>query len=1037
MASETVYRFYDAISFSRPMKKIFLSVFILLITNLFSFGQGTVRGKITDTNGESVIGAIVVLKSNRSVGVTADLDGNYSLQITDSTAQTLVISFIGFQTIEEVVHPKKREVIVKNFTMKSSAQEINEVEVSAKAVKSREYFTEAKKKNSATTLDYISSETIKKTGDANVSAAVARVAGVSTNGSFITVRGIGDRYVKTTINNSRIPTLDPFTNNIKLDLFPASLVDNILITKTASPDLPGDWAGAYLSIETKDYPEQLALNVETSFGYNNRSTFKDVLTSQRSSTDWLGYDNSFREHNHDDFVTAVIEPGPNQYQELVALGLGNYFNELGVYANTPWNTTYYKLGLVQLGLLAPANFDNASAVSAAMAAYESGPYHSQAFATINAGVPASGKSFPNNWNTSYRKAPLNFSQSFSIGNQTKLFGKPLGVIAGFRYGSSIAYDSEASLHVATISDLSTGVTSFTKVATEENSKETNGWSALANLAYKLSSNHSVSLLFMPNFTGVNSVRYGMGIDNNYQNELVIYKSQFYEQRKQLVYQFKSEHYIPGPKLKLEASASYTDGQSSAPDFKNLLYTKDPNAEIYGIGNGASRSYRYLSDDIFDSRLSAELPVGDKPGLARKLKFGGAYQDNQRESEQYNYSTRFGPYAQTTLVNGDIDNFFSHDKFELYSGISNGTPYSTIDIYYNRVDYPADHAIGYSKVTAGFAMIDYSFTPRLRFSGGLRVEHGEIFTDAFKYDSLDYDDDDLRRFHPGSLLAVRPGRLDELSYLPSANLIYKLKNDEAREINMRLNYSQTVARPSVRELTDVVVYDYEFRENIYGNSELKMVRIDNYDVRIESYFKSGDNISLSFFYKDFKDNIEIAFAPLGLTWINVEHSLAKGIELEGKKILTRHFDLRANFTLVESRTSFMQKVLVVTDGIREYLPIGPVTRTMFGQAPYVINGMLTYTSSDTLGLTATVSYNIQGPRLIIAAAHEKLGVYELPRHLLDFKVTKSLSKHFNASVTVRDILNAPISRSYNYDDFKVAYDEFRYGTNYILAISYKL
>lgn len=92
---------------------------------------------------------------------------------------------------------------------------------------------------------------MKRTGDNNITAAVARVSGVSTNGGFITVRGIGDRYVKTTINGSRIPTLDPFTNNIKLDLFPASLVDNVIITKTASPDLPGDWAGAYLSVETK------------------------------------------------------------------------------------------------------------------------------------------------------------------------------------------------------------------------------------------------------------------------------------------------------------------------------------------------------------------------------------------------------------------------------------------------------------------------------------------------------------------------------------------------------------------------------------------------------------------------------------------------------------------------------------------------------------------------------------------------------------------------------------------------------------------
>src|SRR4030095_3337513 len=135
---------------------------------------------------------------------------------------------------------------------------------------------------------------------------------------FITVRGIGDRYVKTTVNGSRIPTLDPFTNNIKLDLFPASLVDNVLITKTASPDIPGDWAGAYISVETKDYPDELEINMESSFGYNSLSTFQEVISSQRSNTDWLGYDNSLRDYDHSQYVNAIINP--SQYEQFVALG---------------------------------------------------------------------------------------------------------------------------------------------------------------------------------------------------------------------------------------------------------------------------------------------------------------------------------------------------------------------------------------------------------------------------------------------------------------------------------------------------------------------------------------------------------------------------------------------------------------------------------------------------------------------------------------------------------------------------------------------
>ena len=217
--------------------KNFIGVFICLFLWNVTFSQGVVRGKITDENGETVIGAAVVLKSNKSFGVMSDFDGNYSLSIKDTEAQTIVISFIGYTTIEElIVFNKAGEVQIRNYKLSSKQNEIKQFEVVSTAVKNKDYYLENLKKKSSASIDYISSETMKKTGDNNVTAAIARVSGVSTNGSFITVRGIGDRYLKTNINGMRIPTLDPFTNNIKLDLFPSSLVDNIIITKTASPD---------------------------------------------------------------------------------------------------------------------------------------------------------------------------------------------------------------------------------------------------------------------------------------------------------------------------------------------------------------------------------------------------------------------------------------------------------------------------------------------------------------------------------------------------------------------------------------------------------------------------------------------------------------------------------------------------------------------------------------------------------------------------------------------------------------------------------
>ena len=1035
------------------MKQYFITLIFSIIIYSVSFGQGTIRGKITDENGETVIGASINLKFNNAIRTMTDFDGNYSLKIPVATPQIMIITFIGYKLTEETVNPKNGEIVIKNISLVPVSQALKEVEIVATAVKAKDNFMVNVKKKSPTLIDYISAETIKKIGDVNVSSAVARIAGVSTNGAFITVRGIGDRYIKTAINGSRIPTLDPFTNNIKLDLFPASLVDNIIITKTASPDLPGDWAGAYLSVETKDYPEKLSINIESSFGYNNQTTFKDVVSSERSSTDWLGYDNNLREFNHTDFVNTKTWNGLHssqaitRYDEFVALGLGNYFNSMGItnvysnqnYFNSNWNDNYTKLGLIKLGLLGNDLFNDQDAYAKALKTFQTN-YESKTFDLINAAAVKSSQSLPNNWNTTTRKAPLNFSQSFSIGNQTKLFGKPLGFIAGFRYSSAFQYDPGSTANH--IDGINNDGSKELKIYNQAISKETNGWSALLNLAYKYNHNHSISLMFMPNMTGVNNVRNGLlinpnaGNGENYSSQL---QSQFYESRKQLVYQLKSEHYIPGPKLKIELNASYTNGKSNAPDFKNLIMPSDTSGGLNVTSlspNAVHRYFRYLTDDLVDSRLSAELPLDNKPNLVRKLKFGGAYQYNHKISDQYDYGVADGDYAIDLVKGHEHSDPFSPDKFAIQPIIENGITMHTVQRYYIEGAHQSNHNFGNSNLTAAFIMLDYALIPALRLSGGVRMEQAHIYTDAKLFDDLGLASGDARRIDYASGPLINPSNFNKTSYLPSVNIVYKLNKSEMTPVNLRLNFSQTVARPSIRELSSMVAYDYELQSNVLGNPNLKMVQINNYDLRLETYFNKGDNFSLSVFYKDFKNHIELVNngSNEGYTWLNSSQSWAKGIELEGKKIITKQFDFRANITIVDSRSTIDKSY---TNQWGLYKAGNIVTHKMFGQAPYVINGILTYTA-DSLGLSVALSYNIQGPRLVIEGLSSNIpDVYEMPRNLLDFKISKTLGKHFSASLKVLDIFHSSIRRTYKLPDgYSLDYDKYTYGTSYVFGLSYK-
>lgn len=1023
------------------------TAFLLLLLSLSATSSWSqnVTGVVKDENGDLLPNAQVRILELPQKRVLTDFDGAFSFELPYNQKLTLQITYTLYDTIKEDVFINEGKVLNKQYAMKvfvAKESSLEEIEVSARRLRTNDNYMDGLKRKSAVTMDYVSNESMKKTGDANVVAAVARVSGVSTNGGLITVRGIGDRYVKTTLNGLRIPTLDPLTNNIKLDLFPASLIDNVILSKTASPDLPGDFAGAYLSVETKDYSDKLTVSIESQFNFNPQTSFKKVISSERSKTDWLGYDKDLRSHS-----TAPLKAPnltPTSYDEFSALGLGNYYKKMGVTGwvdGTPESETYVRLGLVELGLLGKTQMNDASAVQQAKATYNQN-YKQKAFDEINSNGTDYSNGFGNNWNTVYRTGPIGFTQNISVANQTKLFGKTLGYVAGFRYGNSFRYDSKGNSQRIGAEELNypIDVQDETQI-----SRETNGWNALLNFSYALNKNNKVVAMFMPNVSATNDVASYTSVDENIATqEGRTQLTQFFEQRQQRVAQLKTEHFFPGSKAKLEVQVGYTKGNSEAPDFKVTQYgfIKENNQIIDYIfapsaGDGIRRYYRYLSDNILDSKMNLELPFGEKAGESeekkrvRKIKVGTAYQYNNRVADQYEYFLKDGNNDQKAqLESDDLNGYLSPNKFIITDG--------KVDFYYDERFDDRNHTIGESKIAAGYLLMDYEWDNGWRTAGGFRVEHISLFSDVRAYHELNYAVNDQRRENLGGFPLVNPGKIQETNFLPSFNIVKQTnKFFIGKTAFFRFNASETVARPSMRELNDAAIYDNEYRTLIYGNSELKTAHVKNVDMRFEAYFKNNDNISMSLFYKDFKNHIEMGFGSSGVTWENIPQSRVAGIELEAKKTIAKVLEIKANVTLVDSKAQFIRRDLVIDKGIKVYTPIDTVNRPMFGQAPYLVNAIASY-SNDSLGMTITASYNIQGPRLVISGVVKgRPDVYELQRNVVDFKYTQRISKHFSASLTLRDLLNAPVRRAYKIGKEWKDYDAFRYGTSFILGVSYRL
>jgi outer membrane receptor protein involved in Fe transport len=1016
------------------MKQVIFIACVWLLA-IGASAQGKLLGRVSDEQGEPLYGVVVRVVNAQGIITSTDFDGFFSLSFPDDQKYIFSLYLTGLTEVRDSLALRDGETVNRDYTLGEKGITSEEVVIEAKALRSADAYMEKIKMNSSVSIDYISSETIKKTGDNNVVNAVARVSGVSTNNGLITVRGLGDRYVKTTLNGARIPTLDPFTNNIRLDIFPASLVDNIVVSKTITPEYPGDWSGAFISVETKDYPDKLSIGIETQIGYNPQSTFQDFITSERSSTDWLGFDNGLRARKFTQIEAPVLTP--TTYQEMSALGLGDYFNQLGVQNwqdGTAQADTYFRLGLVQLGLLPAGLINDATAYNAARQAYLN-EYKQRAFNIINPNGKDYTNGFANNWDTRFIKAPLNFTQNFSIGDQQKVFGRDLGYFVGFRYGSTYRYDPNGISQ--RVGDETLGFP-FDRQDIALLGRETNTISGLVNLAYKLNEHNRVSVLFMPNIIGINDVASYNNIRLPFDiQEVDAENNIFYEHRRQLIYQLSTQHFLPRKGIRLDFNASYTDGASVAPDFKALqyLYVIDGDSIVsYQFspvaGDGIRRYYRFLDENLMDARVNVEVPIKSASGrLAGKARFGLSSMNNYRKIDNYEYRVMLGNNINLRpLLNGDIDAYMSPEKFTMRDGI--------IDFTYLNIDFPQNHSFGHNDVYASYGLVQLDYKDNWKFSGGVRLEYTDLFTDVDDYFRKGYGRNDPRRENVGGYPLVNAAEIKRWDMLPSIGVIYKKENSKGSRTNVRLNYGRNIARPSIRELSDATVFDNEFRLLVYGNSDLKPVEVDNYDLRLEKYAKNGDNVSFSMFYKHFRNHIEMGFGANGITWENVPISTVMGIELEGKKDITRQLEVRANVTFVRSEAEFVRRDLQVVNGIKDYIIIDTLQRPMFGQAPYLVNGILSYTS-DSLGLTATVSYNIQGPRLVIAGAvRGRPDVYELPRNMVDIKITKKIGKHYLLGFQVRDLFNTAVRRSYDLPSGWVDFDSFRYGATYQLSFAYK-
>lgn len=251
------------------MKKL-IFILVLFIGHIAMAQKGTVKGKLTDKeiNNEPLSFANVVIKGT-TIGVTTELDGTYEIKL-DPGSYTIVFSFLGYKTIEVPFTLKAGETKVFNRVMSAAeGVALDEVKVKANVSKEKESALLVEQKKSAVIKESIGATRLSKIGVSDVATATTKISGVtqSEGSGNIYIRGLGDRYLSTTMNGLPIPSDNVQNKNIDLGLFSTNLINNVGISKTYGVSGYADQVSGTVDVTSKQYSRK-EFKVSVSSGVN-------------------------------------------------------------------------------------------------------------------------------------------------------------------------------------------------------------------------------------------------------------------------------------------------------------------------------------------------------------------------------------------------------------------------------------------------------------------------------------------------------------------------------------------------------------------------------------------------------------------------------------------------------------------------------------------------------------------------------------------------------------------------------------------------
>jgi TonB-dependent receptor len=597
----------------------------------------------------------------------------------------------------------------------------------------------------------------------------------------------------------------------------------------------------------------------------------------------------------------------------------------------------------------------------------------------------------NVWSPSPRNGGPNGSFGASTGGNT-ILGKRIGYVLSGSYGYSEEVRANEQYAVGNQGANNT-VVPLTSVS-GTTGRSSAQWGGIANFSTLLGKSSRVSLNSTMTRSADNEARTDSGFDENL-GDSIARTTLRYVERGVTTVTGAGEHQL-GERNKTSWAATYAQTGRREPDRSDIVYARNNTGQYTLLSSldGARRLYFDLAETNNTAQIDHAITIGEVANQ-NTLKVGAYARSTDRRADAPIYA--FLSRADDAVRSQQASVIFGADQACANCNLINVQPVGQAG------SYTAE-----DRTAAGYAMADWGLGSRVRVIAGARVESADITVNA----------------------STQGGFTSSANLNNTESLLINTKLTETQ--NLRFGITRTLARPEYRELAPVTFRDVLGGVSVTGNDQLKRSLIDNVDLRWEMFPNPGEVLSIGVFAKRFDSPIErVEQATSGAYQARFQNALSAvnaGVELELRKQLGFLGGWAEPLTGFSNVTLMSSSVDLDTLG---GLTVTDRTRRLVGQAPYVVNAGMTY-SSLSGSTNATILYNVVGERIQAAGVVPLPNIVEKPRQMVDLSLRFPVMGSLSARVDARNLLDA----RYRFMQGNLEREGYNAGRTFSVGFSWK-